>query len=239
MQRIWEKFYPKKSQPKINLDGCNSIYESMLHAFKKYERRPCLTCMGTTVTYGELSHMVNRFADYLKNHAGIKKGDRVAIMLPNVVQFPIAFLAVQKIGGICVNTNPLYTEREMKHQFNDSGATAIVIIDLFADKLERILPETKIKTVITTSVTDQLSFVKGLLVKAVLKIKKVVPKHKMNVITMPEALSKGSPHFDFAEKVSLSDVALLQYTGGTTGVSKGAMLTQKNILSNIDQIRFI
>jgi long-chain acyl-CoA synthetase len=184
-----------------------------------------------------LDRLASDFASFLQHEVGLKKGDRLAIMLPNIMQFPIAFLAAQKLGVICVNTNPLYTPREMRHQFKDSGAKAIVIIDLFLNNLEQILKDTDIATVITTSVGDQLPAWKGFLVKSVMKLKGLVPAHGLEVTSFKEALRRGGSKKYVKPQIAHDDIALLQYTGGTTGVSKGAMLLQRNVLANMLQIQ--
>ncbi len=235
MQRVWEKHYHKNQ--KFDFQNYQNLYQLASESFAKYPNNPALSCMGTTVTFAELERMINRFADYLKNKAGVKKGDRIAIMLPNIIQFPIVFLAAARIGAVCVPTNPLYTPREMKHQFNDSGAKFLVIVDLFVNKLEEILSETKIQSVILTSVADQLPVLKSFLVKAVLKLKRVVPKHNLKVTYFLDAIGQGSADYTEVENLTHQDNAFLQYTGGTTGVSKGAELTHANILANVIQIR--
>jgi long-chain acyl-CoA synthetase len=191
------------------------------------------------MTYGELDRAVDRFASFLQNKLGIQKGDRVAIMLPNILQFPVAELATLKIGAVCVNTNPLYTPREMRHQFNDSGAKAIIIVDLFADKLEEVIKETQIEHVVITSIGDQLPFWKGAVLDRIMRFRKQVPKYSLKAWTFKSAMSAANPKNLKPVSIQLDDLAVLQYTGGTTGISKGAMLTQKNILANMLQIQAI
>lgn len=239
MDMPWLKLYPADVPHEISFDGLSSIPDAMDKAFLKYARRPAITCMGTTMTFAELNDAVTRFAAFLQKDLGIRQGDRVAIMLPNIMQFPIAQAAVLKIGAICVNTNPLYTPREMKHQFKDSGATAIVIIDLFMNKLEEIIKETNITQVIVTSIGDQLPVWKGLPLGFVMRLKGLIPKHSLKTIDFRDAISKVKPAALKAPKLNIDDVAILQYTGGTTGLSKGAMLTHRNILANMLQIQAI
>ncbi len=236
MPQDWYKHYPKNVPHEIDL----SAHKNIVHAFEKisekYPDAPAITCMGTTVSYRQLDRLAGRFASYLQHDLGLKKGDRLAIMLPNILQFPIAFFGAQKIGVVCVSTNPLYTPREMQHQFKDSGATTIIILDLFLDKLEKILANTDIKTIVSTNVGDQLPLIKSTLIKTVLKLKGAIPAHSLKVKSFTNAIKIGAQKPYNPPPMSHDDLALLQYTGGTTGVSKGAMLTQKNILANMTQI---
>jgi long-chain acyl-CoA synthetase len=239
MQHPWFNFYPSDVPREIDISGWKSVGSVIESACSKFASNTALTCMGANLSYRDLNRYASQFAGFLQKVAGIAKGDRVAIMLPNVMQFPIAFLGIQKIGGICVCTNPLYTPREMRHQFRDSGAKAIVIIDLFMNNLEEIIADTDIKTVVVTSVADQLPFLKGLLVKAVLKAKGVVPKHNLTAVSFKDALAMGARDTYSPVPTTHDDIAILQYTGGTTGVSKGAMLLQRNILANMAQIQAV
>lgn len=237
MERRWIKQYPPSVNPDISFDNFSSISDCLDRASEKYSRQPAATCMGTTVTFNELQSTVNRFASFLQNSLHIKKGDRVAVMLPNTLQFLIAELAILKCGGICVNTNPLYTPREMLHQFSDSGAKAIVILDMFADKLAVILKETEIEHVVITSIADQLPTWKGLPLRLFLRFKNMVPRYPFHSWSFRDAVANSNPDDFNPTKIDLDDVAVLQYTGGTTGISKGAVLTHKNILANMLQIQ--
>jgi len=239
MSHDWYKFYPQGVTQEIDLSSWKSLADALDQACAKYGDKAALTCMGTDLSYRQLERLASQFAAYLQHDVGIQKGDRVAIMLPNIMQFPIAFYAAQKIGAVCVNTNPLYTPREMRHQFKDSGAKAIIIIDLFMHNLEQIIADTDIKTVIVTSVADQLPLLKGLVVRAAMKAKKMVPAYKIPATTFRQAMKRGARHTLERPALGLDDLAILQYTGGTTGVSKGAMLLQRNILANIAQIQNI
>ena len=237
MSHSWLQQYPANVNHEIEIPEDTDIAGHIEATCRQYAHKTALTCMGADITYRQLDRMATDFAAYLQNNAGIEKGDRVAIMLPNVIQFPISLIGAQKIGGICVNTNPLYTPREMKHQFKDSGAKVIVIMDLFLDKLEEIIGDTDIKHVIVTSIGDQLPAWKGLLIGTVLKIKGLIPKHGLTVHKFKDTLQIGSTK-TFKRVVSqLDDIAVLQYTGGTTGVSKGAKLTQRNVIANVLQIQ--
>jgi long-chain acyl-CoA synthetase len=234
----WSQYYASDAPTKLDFDGSGGIAGTIEAACHRFAHLPAVTAMGATLTYKQLDRLANRFASFLQNKLGLKKGDRLAIMMPNVLQFPIVFLAAQKIGVVCVNTNPLYTPREMRHQFSDSGVKAIVIMDLFLDKLEEIIKETDIKHVVSTNVADQLPVWKGLVVKAGMHFKKMIPPHNLrNVIPFRGALSSGEERKLVKPDLAIDDIALLQYTGGTTGVSKGAMLTHRNILANMQQIR--
>jgi long-chain acyl-CoA synthetase len=239
MERIWLKNYPTSVGPDIQLTEISSISDRLEQAFLKFARLPAATCLDTTMTYGEVATAVQRLASFLQNNLGLKKGDIIAIMLPNTLQFVIAELAALKIGAICVNTNPLYTPREMKHQFKDSGAKAIIILDLFADKLAEIIKDTAIEHVIITATGDQLPAWKAALLSTYMRVKRMVPKHNLKAIRFKDALSKGNPKTLKAPKLNLDDIAILQYTGGTTGASRGAMLTQRNILANMHQIQAV
>lgn len=239
MQQDWLKLYPADVPHHIDISRDKSVAAAIEQACTQFSDHIALTCMEAHLTYRDFDRLANQFASFLQHSLGVKKGDRIAIMLPNIMQFPIVFYAAQKIGAICVCTNPLYTPREMKHQFKDSGATVIVIIDLFIHHLESIIKETDIKSVVVTSVGDQLPIFKSILVKAILKLKGQIPKHSLNVTTFKEALKIGAQKAHQAPVLSHDDIAMLQYTGGTTGISKGAILLQKNILSNIAQIKAV
>ncbi len=237
MSHDWYKFYPEACEHEIDTSQWQSIADALEQACKKFDNKIALTCMGTDVTYRQFNRLADNFASYLQNTLGLKKGDRLEIMAPNIIQFPIAFFAAQKIGVICVNTNPLYTPREMQHQFKDSGAKALIIVDLFMDKLEKCLADTDIEQIVVTSVGDQLPLWKAALVKTVMKLKKLIPNHNLDATTFKEALAIGSKSKHQKADVNMEDIAILQYTGGTTGVSKGAMLLQNNVLANVAQIQ--
>ena len=235
--RDWSQYYASDAPTKLDFGKVKTISAAIESACLRFANQSAVTALDTTLTYRQLDRLASKFAAYLQQDLGLKKGDRLAIMLPNVLQFPIAFLAAQKIGVICVNTNPLYTPREMRHQFADSGVTAIVIMDLFLDKLEAVIKDTQIKHVIATNVADQLPVWKGFAVKAVMRFKKLIPKHNLIVHSFRHGLALGNESKLERPDIGLDDIALLQYTGGTTGLSKGAMLTQRNILANVQQIR--
>lgn len=237
MTQAWFKQYPDNVGHTIDIPSDMNIASLIEGTCKKFPDKKALTCMGVSVTFRDFDRQANDFAAYLQTEAKIGKGDRIAIMLPNIIQFPVVLHAAQKIGAVCVNTNPLYTPREMKHQFTDSGAKVLVILNFFLDKLEEIIKDTQIETVIVTSIGDQMPIVKGTLIDFVLKIKGQVPKHGLNVTEFKSALRSGAGKSYTKPKISLDDIAILQYTGGTTGLSKGAMLTHRNILANVLQIQ--
>ncbi|RYZ86309.1 MAG: long-chain-fatty-acid--CoA ligase [Proteobacteria bacterium] len=237
MSHAWLKQYPDKVGPSIEIPEEMCIASLLESTCKKFAAKKALTCMGTSLTFRQYDSLANDFAAYLQTDAKLAKGDRIAVMLPNIIQFPIALFAANKIGAVCVNTNPLYTPREMKHQFADSGAKVIIILDMFVDKLQEIIKDTAIETVIVTSIGDQHAGVKGLIIDTVLKLKGQIPKHTLPFTSFKSALRTGSSKSFTKPRMKLDDIAVLQYTGGTTGLSKGAMLTHRNIIGNVKQIQ--
>lgn len=239
MEKIWLSKYPKGISAEIDFNGYRSTMDIYDEAVLKFQNKKAFTNMGKSLTYGELDENVNRFASFLQNELKLKKGDRIAIQMPNLLQFPIVLFAAHRIGLTVVNTNPLYTAKEMHHQFKDSGAKAIVILANYAYLLEEIIKDTSIESVVITEVADLLPLPKRLLVNSVVKfIKKMVPAYNLpQAYSFQQALELGAmkPHHNV--DCSHDDLAFLQYTGGTTGVAKGAMLTHRNILANTLQIR--
>lgn len=237
MERIWTKLYPKQVPADINISEYQHVLEIFDEAVRKHKNTAAFINFDTSLTYHELDVLSGRFASYLQNTLGLKKGDRIALQMPNVLQYPIALFGAIRAGLIVVNTNPLYTAREMKHQFNDSGATTIVILAQFAHLLESILPETQIKNVVVTEVGDQLPFVKKNLINFVLRyVKKMVPAYSLKHHKWSECLSLGMNQTYTQPEFKPEDILFLQYTGGTTGVAKGAVLTHRNIVANSLQI---
>jgi len=230
----WLNEYPKAVCPEINPDE----YASLLHFFEdcvnKYGDLVGFVNMGKTMTFKELDEHSTCFAAYLQNHAKLRQGDRIAIQMPNLLQNPVVIFGAIKAGLVIVNTNPLYTEREMEHQFKDSGAKAIVILANFADKLEKIRKNTDIKNVIITQIGDMQGALKGTIVNLVVKyVKKMVPPYNIpEAVKFNDALKLGRSSTWVRPELNGSDLCFLQYTGGTTGVSKGAMLTHRNIVAN-------
>jgi long-chain acyl-CoA synthetase len=237
-KRFWLKNYPKGVRADIDPSLYSSLNEIYNECFKRYRDHSAYECMGSDLTFEELNELADDFASFLQIR-GLKKGDRIAIQMPNVFQYPIVLVAALRIGLVVVNTNPLYTAREMKHQFKDSGAKAIVILSHCAHLLEDILSETDIETVVVTSVGDMLGFPKSILVNAVVKyVKKMAPDYNLpGSLSFYQALDIGETSSHTPVEVGPEDLAFLQYTGGTTGVAKGAMLTHRNIIANVLQIR--
>jgi long-chain acyl-CoA synthetase len=233
----WFAKYPQGVAHEINPDKYRSITEILEESFAKFSDGDAFENMGKKLTYAQIDEYSQYFAAYLTNVAGLKKGDRIAIQMPNCLQYPIALFGALRAGLIVVNTNPLYTPREMLHQFKDSGSIAIVIMANFAHHLEEIIKDTPIKTVIVTELGDMLSGFKKTLVNFVVKrVKKMVPPFSLQgAIPFQETLNKGKQHEFVRPDLNLKDIAFLQYTGGTTGVSKGATLTHGNIVSNVQQ----
>lgn len=235
--RPWLAQYPQGVAHEINPGKYRSITDLLETGFEKFGRKVAFENMGIKLSFDDIDKYSLQFASYLQNVAGLKKGDRIAIQMPNLLQYPIALFGALRAGLIVVNTNPLYTPREMKHQFNDSGSVAIIIVANFASNLEEIIKDTPIKTVIVTELGDMLGDFKKLLVNFVVKkIKKMVPAYNLpGAISLKLALAQGKQHEFTKPELNLKDVAFLQYTGGTTGVSKGATLTHGNIVANVIQ----
>ena len=241
IESFWKDKYPEGIPTEINAEEYPNIQAVMLESCRRFANNPAFTNLGKQLTYGELYELSGHFASWIQNHTDLKPGDRIAILLPNLLQYPIAVFGAMRAGLIVVNTNPLYTAREMEHQFTDSGATAIVCLANMAHLVEEVLPKTQIKQVVITEVGDMLSPLKRFLVNNVVKfVKKMVPAyHIANAISFNDALKKGSAKAARNVDPDLNDVAVLQYTGGTTGVAKGAMLTHKNLIANMQQARVL
>ena len=239
-ERPWLKHYATGVPANINPDEYTNLLTFFDETFAKYKKKDAFVCMDKSLTFEEIDTYSKRFAAYLHSR-GLEPGDRIALMMPNLLQYPIALFGSLRAGLMVVNTNPLYTAREMKHQFTDSGAKAILIAENFAHNLEKILADTNIKVVMTTSIGEMLGFVKKRVVNFVVrKIKRMVPKYNIpNAVTFSEALSQGSKFSIKPFDSHPDDTILLQYTGGTTGISKGAMLTNRNMVANMLQVRAI
>jgi len=237
MQKPWLKSYPAGIAEEIDINEFSSVANIFDTSISKYADLPAYTNFGKTISFRELDAYTAQLGAYLKNELGLNKGDRVAVMMPNLLQNPIAIFGILRAGLVVVNTNPLYTTRELKHQLNDSGAKAIIIVENFAHVLQEVIDETPIKHVITTKMGDLLSPAKGFIINAVVKyVKKMVPAFKLNnAVTFKQALKLGTQHRFQTVPTNHDDIAFLQYTGGTTGVSKGAVLTNKNMVANMQQ----
>jgi len=236
---FWSGKRPPGVVDTINPDEFKNVVEVLETSVKKYADRPAFTSVFKTFTWGEIDRLSADFAAYLQNCTNLQPGDRVALMMPNIVQFPIAAYGAIRAGMVLVNTNPLYTVREMKHQFNDSGAKALIFMDTFGDRVQEVLPETGIETLIVTSLADMREAPKRWLINGAVKhIKKMVPEFNLpQAIKLRSALKQGAKHEMKPGNPSADDVAVLQYTGGTTGVAKGAMLTHRNLVANMLQVR--
>ncbi len=238
MEKIWLKNYPEGVPAEVDINQYASLKDLLEQSFETYKDLPAVTNMGKTLTYGELDQQSRYFAAFLQNNCGLDKGDRVAIMMPNLLQYPVALCAALRAGLVVVNVNPMYTPRELKHQLNDSGAKAIVILENFAHTLAKVIDETGVETVVVTQIGDMLSVPKRHIVNFVVRnVKKMIPDWNIpNSVTLRHAINDGK--WQNLEDVELghADLAFLQYTGGTTGVSKGAMLSHRNMVANVLQM---
>lgn len=238
MEKIWLKNYPQNVAHEINTETYSSVFAVYEEAVQKFRHRPAFTNLGVTLTYDELSRLVDQFASFLQHELRLKKGDRIAIQMPNLLQFPVAAFGALKAGLVIVNTNPLYTAKEMQHQFSDSGAKAIVILANYAHHLQQILKQTEIQSIVVTEVGDLAPFPKSLLINSVVKyVKKMVPPYDLpQAYRFKQALEIGATRPPVHVPLHLDEIAFLQYTGGTTGVAKGAILTHRNVVANMLQI---
>lgn len=230
----WLKSYPEGVPHEIKMNEYQSVVHLFEESSRKYSQRVAYENMGVRLTFGQVDQLSRDFAAFLQQRLGLKKGDRIAIQMPNCLQFPVAFFGALRAGLIVVNTNPLYTAREMEHQFRDSGAVAIVIMANFASNLEKIIGNTDIKHVIVTELGDMLGALKGTIVNFVVKnVKKMVPPYRLpGALSFKKVLAEGKSLSLTQPEVTLDDVAVLQYTGGTTGVSKGAQLSHSNLVNH-------
>lgn len=235
MDKFWLKSYPASIPAEIDFNQYQSLVQMLEESFKKFAARDAYACMGKTLTYGQLDTFSKQVGGWLQSK-GLKKGARVAIMMPNVLQYPVVMAAILRAGYTVVNVNPLYTPRELEHQLKDSGAEAIFILENFATTLEQVLPKTPVKHVVVATMGDLLGF-KGLIVNFVVRnVKKLVPAFSLpNAISYKKMMSEASSASFQPASLGHNDIAFLQYTGGTTGVSKGATLSHKNIIANILQ----
>ncbi|MEQ6290310.1 long-chain-fatty-acid--CoA ligase [Vogesella sp. GCM10023246] len=237
MEKIWLKNYQPGIAHEIDINEFQSVTEVFERSATKFRDRPALACMDKVLSYGELDTLSAQFASYLQHELKLAKGARVAIMMPNLLQYPIAVFGILRAGCTVVNVNPLYTPRELEHQLKDAGVDTILILENFASVLEQVLPRCPVKNVIVASIGDMLGFPKGLIVNFVVrKVKKMVPPWRIaGHARFNDTLKLGAAKPYSPVKLGHDDIAFLQYTGGTTGVSKGAMLTHKNIVANMLQ----
>jgi long-chain acyl-CoA synthetase len=237
VDRIWLASYPKGVPATVDVGAYASVRELFEEVCAKYASRPAFTCMGKTITFADLDALSSAFGAWLQGR-GLRKGARVALMMPNILQYPVCLFGVLRAGCTVVNVNPLYTPRELEHQLNDSGAEAIVVVENFATTLAAVAGRTKVKHVVVTSIGELLGL-KGLVVDFVLRhVKKAVPAWSLpGSVRLSDALAQGRKRSLERVPIGHDDVAFLQYTGGTTGVSKGAMLLHRNVVANMLQVR--
>lgn len=238
MEHLWLKHYPDASLNNLGQLAKVTLPEFFAHNLKPNNFKIALNCMGHEISYAQLHKLSDQFASYLQHELKLKKGDRLAVVLPNIIQFPVVFFAAQKLGVVVVPTNPQYTPREMLHQFKDSGAKAIVILNLFLDKLNEIIDQTEIEHVIATEVGDFFPRYRAKIVSWVMNYRgQKTPPHQLSIISYRSCLKIGAKKKYISPDLDPKDMALLQYTGGTTGISKGAILTHNNLVCNIVQVR--
>ncbi|MDL0429669.1 AMP-binding protein [Marinobacter sp. TBZ242] len=238
-EQFYQDKYPAGVSREVDLDKYTSMVDVFDQAVKKYADRPAFSAVGATLSYRDLDTQSRNFAAWLQNKTDLKPGDRIAVQMPNVSQYPVVVFGAMRAGLIVVNTNPLYTTREMEHQFNDSGAKALVVLANMAYNAEKVLPHTGIEHVIVTEIADMHSPLKRTLMNAAVKhLKKMVPAYNLpQAHKLPAVLSAGSKEKFTPVQCKKDDIAVLQYTGGTTGVAKGAMLTHGNLVANLLQVR--
>ncbi|MGY4535142.1 long-chain acyl-CoA synthetase [Pseudomonas sp. TE3786] len=239
IENFWKDKYPVGVAAEINPDQYPNIQTVLKQSCERFANKLAFSNMGKSLTYGEMYELSGAFAAYLQQHTDLQPGDRIAVQLPNVLQYPVVVFGAIRAGLVVVNTNPLYTAREMEHQFNDSGAKALICLANMAHLAEAVLPKTGVKHVIVTEVGDMLSPLKRLLVNSVVKyVKKMVPAYNLpQAVKLNDALAKGRGQAVQEASPQSSDIAVLQYTGGTTGVAKGAMLTHRNLIANMLQVK--
>ncbi len=238
VDHIWYGQYAAGVPRQVNPDNCASLAEVLETSCQQYRDRIAYECMGTELSYDDLDRLSQDFASYLQNVLKLDRGARIALMMPNLLQYPVALFGVLRAGLTVVNVNPLYTPRELEHQLRDSGARAIVIVENFCHTLQQVLKATRIECVITTQIADLASFPKSLVVNAVVKhVRKLVPKWTIpGSVPLRAALARGKAQPYMRLPLNHDDIAFLQYTGGTTGVSKGATLTHGNVVANLEQV---
>jgi long-chain acyl-CoA synthetase len=237
MEKIWLRQYPPGTPAEVQLDPATSLVDVLRHSREQFGPAPAFHNLGTTLTFEEVDRRSRDFAAWLSAR-GLRKGERIALMMPNVLQYPIAMFGALRAGLVVVNTNPLYTPRELEHQLRDSGAVAIVVLANFAHVVEKVIARTDLRHVIVTQVGDLLGFPKGSIVNwAARRIKHMVPRYRLpTAVSFRQVLDGGSRLPFAAPAIHGDDLAFLQYTGGTTGVAKGAMLAHRNLVANLEQV---
>lgn len=237
MEKVWLQHYDPRIEPEINPDAYSSIVDVFEQSVEKYSDKAAYINMGHSMTFGELDQLSKQFAAYLQN-SGLKRGDSVAIMMPNMLQYPVAIFGVLRAGMVVVNVNPLYTPRELQHQLTDANVKTIVIVENFATTLEQVIGDTPVENVLLTSIGDMLPAPKRWIVNFGVKhLKKMIPEYNLpSAKRFTQALKQGESQSYDRPDVKNTDLAFLQYTGGTTGVSKGGMLTHRNLVANLEQV---
>jgi len=238
MDKVWLKSYPEDVPEKVDVNEYSSIVDVFDQSVRKFADKPSFSNFGTTLTYRDMDNATRDLAAFLQQKLGLKKGDRVAVMMPNLLQDAISIFAILRAGLTVVNVNPLYKPRELQHQLKDSGASTIIILENFGHVLDKVIADTDVRNVIVTRMGDCLHFPKSVIVNAVIKyVKKMVPNYKLEgAIPFKSAMAMGAGLSLNRPELGHDDIAFLQYTGGTTGVAKGAILTHGNIVANIVQV---
>ncbi len=238
VDKVWLKSYPPGVPAEVDVDEFANIRDILLRSCERFARLPAFSNMGATIDYATLDRLSRDFGSWLQNKAGLRRGDRVAIMMPNTLQYPVAIFGVLRAGFVVVNCNPLYTPRELEHQLNDSGAAAIVILENFAGTLAQVVARTPVRSVVVTGLGDLMGFPMGAVTNFVVRhVKKLVKPYELpTAVRFKDTLAQGARGKLDEPPLSHGDIAFLQYTGGTTGVSKGAMLTHGNLVANLQQV---